>query len=386
MNISQVQEISDNDDDSILINHDKVPESQQQNNSDDDLESALMSLLSKKNKNNDLKSALKSLLSKEKIKDHIQNNPTDQPKKDYFRLDLSSIEKEQQDPNFKSSSNSTKQPFNGYYDPIDLTVNNQVHLNKSENYQGIKRHYDDSQKDNITWQRNKDYRFSPKISTVEPIASEYSASNKETIEVSSENVSDMCDEMKIMFLRSRNPGSAAVAAVAKILLPERGKNNQNIKFLKARGLEYMAQHHSRFNNDLSFYAEEYMKIKNISSPNEINEDEITSYISDAFFRDIFFTQFAIIRDDELFDDQTIFNSLKMFLKEAFTLHLKLEISRLNNPKIDNHYTLQQIKELDYLTSSLIIPNLTQKNAANQINFMELYIEISRCPFTKSSYT
>lgn len=71
----------------------------------------------------------------------------------------------------------------------------------------------------------------------------------------------MCDEMKIMFLRSRNPGSAAVAAVAKILLPERGKNNQNIKFLKARGLEYMAQHHSRFNNDLSFYAEEYMKIK-----------------------------------------------------------------------------------------------------------------------------
>lgn len=127
-------------------------------------------------------------------------------------------------------------------------------------------------------------------------------------------------------------------------------------------------------------------LNSISSPNEINEDEITSYISDAFFRDIFFTQFAIIRDDELFDDQTIFNSLKMFLKEAFTLHLKLEISRLNNPKIDNHYTLQQIKELDYLTSSLIIPNLTQKNAANQINFMELYIEISRCPFTKSSYT
>ena len=53
------------------------------------------------------------------------------------------------------------------------------------------------------------------------------------------------------------------------------------------------------------------------------------------------------------------------------LHLELEVSRLTNPRIDNHHTLQQIKELDYLTSNLIIPNVTQKNAANKIELSTL---------------
>lgn len=60
-------------------------------------------------------------------------------------------------------------------------------------------------------------------------------------------------------MRSRNPGPDAVIAVAKILLPVQGKNNDNIKFLKGRGLDYLAQHRSRFNNDLNFYAAEYVK-------------------------------------------------------------------------------------------------------------------------------
>ena len=71
----------------------------------------------------------------------------------------------------------------------------------------------------------------------------------------------MCDEMKVMFMRSRNSGPDAVINVAKILLPNQGKNSEGIKFLKGRGLEYLAQHRSRFNNDLSNYAEEYLKIK-----------------------------------------------------------------------------------------------------------------------------
>lgn len=61
------------------------------------------------------------------------------------------------------------------------------------------------------------------------------------------------------------------------------------------------------------------------------------------------------------------NPLKIFLKKAFRLHLTLEVSHLNNPRIDNHHMLQQIKELDYLTNDLIIPNVTQKNAANQVD-------------------
>ena len=70
----------------------------------------------------------------------------------------------------------------------------------------------------------------------------------------------MCEEMKVMFLKSRNPGSTAITEVAKILLPNQGRNNEDTKFLKGCGLEYLAQHRSKFNNDLNCYAEEYIKM------------------------------------------------------------------------------------------------------------------------------
>lgn len=97
---------------------------------------------------------------------------------------------------------------------------------------------------------------------------------------------------------------------------------------------------------------------------------MSSYITNSFLKDIFFTQLAIVREEELFDDMTIINSLKLFLRKAFILHLQLEIARLENPRMDNHHTLQEVKELDYLTSDLIIPNSTQKNATNQVNISE----------------
>ena len=37
--------------------------------------------------------------------------------------------------------------------------------------------------------------------------------------------------------------------------------------------------------------------------------------------------------------------------------------------MDNHHTLQQVKELDHLTNNLIILNSTQKNASNQIDML-----------------
>jgi len=102
-----------------------------------------------------------------------------------------------------------------------------------------------------------------------------------------------------------------------------------------------------------------------------SKDQLTLYVTDAFCKDIFFTQLAVIKEDELFSNPTIINPLKIFLMKAFRLHLELEVSRLNNSRIDNHHTLQQVKELDYLTSNLVIPNITQKNASNQIEFPAL---------------
>ncbi|RGB42202.1 hypothetical protein C1646_662412 [Rhizophagus diaphanus] len=70
-----------------------------------------------------------------------------------------------------------------------------------------------------------------------------------------------------------------------------------------------------------------------------SEDEISLYITNDFFKDIFFTQLAIIKQEELFETPTIINPLKKFLKEAFLLHLKYELTRSNNPNMDNYYTL-----------------------------------------------
>ncbi|CAI2187546.1 3443_t:CDS:2 [Funneliformis geosporum] len=179
-----------------------------------------------------------------------------------------------------------------------IVTNDQMQTNKSRNYhQGVKHHYDvnNDQEDDLL----------PEISSTMKSIEKYASNNKEIT--------------KIMFMRSRNPGSDAIAAVMKILLPKQGKNNENIKFLKGRSLEYMAQHRSRFNNDLCFYADEYIKINNINvMPNE----------------------------------------------DAFMLHV---IHCLTNSDMDNHHTLQQVKELDHITNNLIIPNVTQKNASNQIN-------------------
>ncbi|CAB5394947.1 unnamed protein product [Rhizophagus irregularis] len=214
--------------------------------------------------------------------------------------------------------------------------------------------------DNISWQKNKDCHLSSETPTIGLIR-EYLFNNKEVIGITSEHVSNMCDKMKVMFMQSQNPGSDAVTDVAKILLPEQWKNTETIKFLKGRGLEYMAQHRSCFNSDLSFYAEALIQYQ------VRMRYQISLYITNDFFKDILFTQLAIIKQEELFETLTIINPLKKFLKEAFLLHLKYEITHSNNPNMDNYYTLQQVKELDHLTNGLIIPSLTHKNTSNQIN-------------------
>jgi len=70
----------------------------------------------------------------------------------------------------------------------------------------------------------------------------------------------MCDKMKVLFFRCRNPSPTNISAIAKIILPDHDRNNDNIKFLRGWDLEYLAQHQSRLNNDLNYFADEYIKI------------------------------------------------------------------------------------------------------------------------------
>ena len=54
-----------------------------------------------------------------------------------------------------------------------------------------------------------------------------------------------------------------------------------------------------------------------------SEDQISSYVTDEFFKDIFFTQLAVIKEDELLSIPTIINPLKIFLTKVFKLYLEL---------------------------------------------------------------
>ncbi|POG59671.1 hypothetical protein GLOIN_2v1818277 [Rhizophagus irregularis DAOM 181602=DAOM 197198] len=319
------------------------------NSDDNDLERTLVSFFSKKkaNSDSDLERVIRSLLTKQKNNDQ-SNDDLDH---------CLSNKKQSHHEKLKSLSAVNSQIIN-----ID---DEQVQLNKSR-----KRY--SNEEDNTRYSRSQcQQRYHASLETTKSAVAE-SADHPSSVSngngFTSEDVFDMCEEMKVLFIRSRNPGPDIVTNIAKILLPNQGKNSEGVKFLKGRGLEYLAQHRSRLNNDISIYAEEYIKIKEILNIDEVpNEDEIAPYITDAFVKDVFFSQLAVINEEELFDDSTIMNPLKIYLKKAFRLHLTLEVSHLNNPRIDNHHTLQQIKELDYLTNDLIIPNVTQKNAANQVD-------------------
>ncbi|CAB5390865.1 unnamed protein product [Rhizophagus irregularis] len=312
------------------------------NSDDNDLERTLVSFFSKKkaNSDSDLERAIRSLLTKQKNND--QSN-----------------------------------------DDLDHCLSNkkQSHHEKLKSLSAV-----NSQIINID---DDEQRYHALLETTKSAVAEsadYPSSVSNGNGFTSEDVFDMCEEMKVLFIRSRNPGPDIVTNIAKILLPNQGKNSEGVKFLKGRGLEYLAQHRSQLNNDISIYAEEYIKIKEILSIDEVpNEDEIAPYITDAFVKDVFFSQLAVINEEELFDDSTIMNPLKIFLKKAFRLHLTLEVSRLNNPRIDNHHTLQQIKELDYLTNDLIIPNVTQKNAANQVDLSTITQSRRTCRLNRRSF-
>ena len=92
-----------------------------------------------------------------------------------------------------------------------------------------------------------------------------------------------------------------------------------------------------------------------------------SFITVALIKDIFFTQLAVINEDAMFLNDTLVNTIKIFVKKAFLLHLCLEVTRLSDSMIDNTQTLKDVKALDHIINNLIISNQIHKNAANQID-------------------
>ena len=108
--------------------------------------------------------------------------------------------------------------------------------------------------------------------------------------------------------------------------------------------------------------------KSISTVTELlSESDLDSFITVALIKNIFFTQLAVINEDAMFLNDTLVNTIKIFVKKAFLLHFRLEVTHLSDSMIDNTQTLKDVKALDHITNNLIIPNQTHKNAANQID-------------------
>ncbi|CAB4387210.1 unnamed protein product [Rhizophagus irregularis] len=260
------------------------------NSDDNDLERTLVSFFSKKkaNSDSDLERAIRSLLTKQKNNDQ-SNDDLDH---------CLSIKKQSHHEKLKSLSAVNSQIIN-------IDDDEQVQLNKS------KKRYSNNEEDNTRYNRSqRRQRYHALLETTKSAVAE-SADHPSSVsngnEFTSEDVFDMCEEMKVLFIRSRNPGPDIVTNIAKILLPNQKKDSEGVKFLKGRGLEYLAQHRSRLNNDISIYAEEYIKIKEILNIDEVpNEDEIAPYITDAFVKDVFFSQLAVINEE----DESIKNIFK----------------------------------------------------------------------------
>ena len=68
----------------------------------------------------------------------------------------------------------------------------------------------------------------------------------------------LVNETKIMFLRSRNPPSAAYSILASLVAPEFIATSRTISFLKSKINAYYADHHSRLNAESRAYGEDYI--------------------------------------------------------------------------------------------------------------------------------
>jgi hypothetical protein len=69
----------------------------------------------------------------------------------------------------------------------------------------------------------------------------------------------------------------------------------------------------------------------------------------------------------MFQNITLTNTIKTFVKKSFGFHLQLEVARLTNPSMNNFSTLNNVKGLDYITRGLRIPSSTNNNAIGQVN-------------------
>lgn len=70
----------------------------------------------------------------------------------------------------------------------------------------------------------------------------------------------LINEMKILFLRARNPPPAAYTTLVTMVAPGFSETSKTIAFLKGKMNGYFADHRTRLNSEARLYGEDYIKI------------------------------------------------------------------------------------------------------------------------------
>ena len=68
----------------------------------------------------------------------------------------------------------------------------------------------------------------------------------------------LVNEVKILFLRSRDPSLVACNNLLKLIAPGFSEHSATITFLKSKLNSYLVDHRSRLNTEARAYAEDYI--------------------------------------------------------------------------------------------------------------------------------
>jgi hypothetical protein len=71
-------------------------------------------------------------------------------------------------------------------------------------------------------------------------------------------LASLVSEIKILFLRSRDPSQASCDKLLSSIAPGFTENSKTMTFLKTKLNSYLADHRSRLNTEARAYAEDYI--------------------------------------------------------------------------------------------------------------------------------
>ncbi|CAG8810777.1 29053_t:CDS:2, partial [Racocetra persica] len=160
------------------------------------------------------------------------------------------------------------------------------------------------------------------------------------------------EELKCLFLRTRNPSQLAIDHLVDTVLPSCKLADDEFQQLLEKFKMTFNEFCHTFNKDLRNLAHDY--IKNFSNDNEyLDESTLNRFIDYGVSKKILQKYLANTRELEL--SEMIQNTLRRFVQAAFKLHVT-HIYKENQHEFSSYkVVLEDVKNMNNITLSLDIP-------------------------------